>query len=506
MAGRQREFAVRLALGAGSRRLARQVLTEGLVLSAIGGAVGLFLAYWTLPVLVRVAPDSLPRLNEVALNWRVTVFLVAIIVLIPVVFSLGPLVETIRSNVAADLRDQGRSATQSKRQRRIMSGAIIVQFGLASVLLTAAGLLLHSFLRASKISPGFESGGLLSMRIDLPGNVYDDRSRTGNLFNSLISRVATLPGVERAGAISELPTGSTANVALSIERGGSGSERADTLFCLGDALKTLGVRLIKGRLLQPDDYMGAPHTAVVSESLARRAWRNADDAIGRRIRFGVDDPMNDQPWLTVVGVVADMKARLNSDAPRLAVFTPPNDPLPTMQVLVRTLSDPVLIAPTLRKEVGQLDPNLATGQVKTVDNILSESLTSERFQTWLMSSFAITAMLLATLGMAGLLAYNGAQRIQEFGLRIALGATRRDLVGIILRDCLRISGTGIAIGLVAALITTRALSALLYDTSPLDLATFLGVPSILLLVAISAAIFPAWRVIHANPMTTLRAE
>jgi putative ABC transport system permease protein len=201
-----------------------------------------------------------------------------------------------------------------------------------------------------------------------------------------------------------------------------------------------------------------------------------------------------------------VKARLNSDAARLAVFTFPNDPTPTMQVLVRTSSDPLLVARALRSEVRQLDPNLAAGQVKTVEDILSESLAPERFQSVLMSSFAIAAMLLATLGIAGLLTYSSAQRIQEFGIRIALGASRSDLVGIILKDCLRVSGAGIAIGLAASLATTRALSALLYDTSPLDPATFVGVPSILLLVAIAAAAFPAWRVIHADPMTTLRAE
>lgn len=506
MAGRQREFALRRSLGAGSQRLARQVLTEGLVLSAIGGAVGLLLAYCTLPVLLRMAPQSLPQPNEVGLNWRVTIFLVTIIVLIPIIFSLGPLVETIRSNMATDLRGQGRLAMQSKRQRRLMSSAIVVQFCLACLLLTTAGLLRHSFLRASEVSPGFQADQLLSMRIDLPGDVYNDRVRTTSLFDNLIARLSSVPTVRRAGAISELPTGSTANVSLSIERGVANGERVDTFFCLGDVLNTLGVRLLRGRLLQPDDYLGSPHSAVISESLARRAWRNAEDAIGRRVKFGVDDPVNDQPWLTVVGVVADVKARLNSDAPHLAIFTVPSDPTPTMQVVVRTSSDPLLVAGTVRNEVRQLDPNLAAGQVKTVADILSESLAPVRFQSLLMSLFAIAAMLLATLGIAGLQAYNSAQRIQEFGLRIALGATRGNLVGIILKDCLRVCGAGIGIGVAASVATTRALSSLLYDTSPLDPTTFIGVPSILLLVAIAAAAFPAWRAIHADPMTTLRAE
>ena len=347
---------------------------------------------------------------------------------------------------------------------------------------------------------------VLSMRIALPGTTYKTPSQIANLFDRLLARLSTLPGVQRVGAISELPTGSSSNVVLSIEGLGGDSGRVDTLFCLGDALDSLRIRLLKGRLLRPDDYLGRPDAAVISESLARRVWRNEEDAIGRRIKFGVDDPMNDQPWLTVVGVVGDVKAKLTSKTPRLALFTAPTYSVDTMDVVVRTSAHPLSLASALRHEVSQLDPSLPAGDIKTVDQILNDSLSPERFRTWLLSSFAIAAMLLATLGIAGLLAYNAAQRMQEFGLRVAFGASRRNLIGMVLRDCLRLSGTGIAVGLSISLAATRALSALLYDTSPLDPATFIAVPSILMLVAIGAAVFPAWRVIHADPMTALRQE
>jgi putative ABC transport system permease protein len=344
------------------------------------------------------------------------------------------------------------------------------------------------------------------MRIALPGATYKTPSQIANLFDRLLARLSTLPGVQTLGAISELPTGSSSNGILSIDGRGGDSERVDTLYCRGDALGSLGIRLLKGRLLRPEDYIGRPHVAVISESLARRVWRNAEDAIGRRIKFGVDDPFNDQPWLTVVGVVGDVKAKLTSSAPRLAVFAAPTYSVDAMEVVIRTSAQPLSLASALRHEVSQLDPNLAADYINTVDQILNESLSPERFRTWLLSSFAIAAILLATLGIAGLLSYNAAQRMQEFGLRVALGASRRSLIGMVLWDCLRMSGTGIAIGLSISVAATRALSALLYDTSPLDPTTFIAVPSILMLVAIGAAVYPAWRVIHADPMTALRAE
>jgi hypothetical protein len=258
-------------------------------------------------------------------------------------------------------------------------------------------------------------------------------------------------------------------------------------------------------LLGPEDYIRRPHVAVISEGLANRLWPHANP-IGRHIKFGADDPMNDQPWLTVVGVVADVKAKLTSQSPRLAVFTTPEHWVATMNVLVRTSANPLALVSAIRREVSQIDPDLPTASIKTLDQILDESLSAERFRTWLLASFAVAAMLLATLGIAGLLAYNAAQRMQEFGIRIALGANRWDLLGLVLRYCLRLASTGVAIGLAASLITARALSALLYDTSPFDPATLGAASLLLILVALGAAMIPAWRVIHVDPIGSLRAQ
>jgi predicted permease len=506
MVGRQREFALRTALGAGYGRLVRQTLTEGLLFSTIGGAIGLGLAFWAIPLLVHLAPNNLPRLNEVDLNWRVTAFVAMITLVTPLFFCVGPLLVMLRSTRAAQLRGEGRTSTHNKRQRLIMSTAVVVQFSLAFLLLTTAGLLLRSFIHASEANPGFRPEHLVSMRIALPDTTYKTPAQIKNLFDRLLRRLSALPSVRQVGAISGLMT-SVSDGLISVRGQSSGSARVDTYFCIGDALSSLRVPLLKGRLLRPEDYAGNLHAAVISEGLAERIWPQKSP-IGRQIKFGVDGPMNDQPWLTVVGVIGDLKAKLTSNAPRLAVFLPPSryNWVNTMDVLVRTSANPQSLASAIRHEVSQIDPNLPVGRIETVDEILNESLSAERFRTWLLMSFALAAILLATLGIAGLLAYNAAQRMQEFGVRIALGATRHDLLGLVLRHSLQLSGIGVAIGLIASLVATRTLSALLYDTSPMDPMTFIGVSFILMLVAIGAAMIPAWRVMHTDPVISLRTE
>lgn len=505
MAARRREFAVRAALGAGFWRLARQTLTEGLLLSLAGGTVGLSLAFWTLPLLIHFAPDALPRVNEIGLNWRIASFVAAVALLTPLVFCVVPFANTMRTIAASQLHGEGRTTTQNRRERLIMSGAVIVQFSLAFVLLTTAGLVLRSFVNAKETNPGFEPEHVISMRITLPGAAYKSPVRIASLFNRLITQVTALPGVRQSGAISDLPMGSSSNVILTAEGYARHTERADYLFCLGHALRALGVHLLEGRLFAADDYVGRIHVAVMSEGLAKRLWPH-QSPIGRHIKFGVDDPMNDQPWLTVVGVVADVKATLTSKSPRLLVFTTPADWMNSMDIIVRTSGDPLSLASVLRQQLSKIDPNLAAGRIETVDEILGESLSPERFRTWLLTCFGATAMLLATFGIGGLLAYNAAQRMQEFGVRIAVGAQRRDLLGLVLRHSLRLSSTGVIVGLIASLVVARTISSLLYDTSPLDPVTFSAVSSILLLVALSAAIIPIWRVIHIDPATSLRAE
>ncbi|MBV9301312.1 MAG: ABC transporter permease [Acidobacteriaceae bacterium] len=505
MVGRQREFALRSALGAGSWRLARQTITEGLVLSLTGGAIGFGLALWALPLLIRFAPDNLPRLNEVGLNWRVTAFVITVTLATPLFFCLAPLLNTIHSALASQFRGEGRTITQGKRQRLLMSGGVVVQFSLAFVLLAAAGLLMRSFLKAIEADPGFLREHLISVRIALPNAVYSKSAQVSSFFNGLLSRLNTLPGVQQTGAVSDLPMGSTSNRVYSFEGHGITRDNVNTIFCVGNALESLGVRLVRGRLLEPADEFTKQHVAVISESLAKRMLPH-EDPIGRHVKSGVDAPMNTDPWVTIVGVVKDVKERLTSNSPRLQLFTTREDWVNDMNVLVRTSRDPAWLAGAIRREVNRVDPSLPVAKLETLDQILDESLSAERFRTWLFGSFALAALFLALLGIAGLLAYNAEQRTQEFGVRIALGADRRHLLLLVLKQSLRLSGTGIAIGLITAMLVTRALSALLYNTSPLDTGTFLCVPLIPALVALAAGMFPAWRAVHTDPITALRAS
>ena len=505
MVGRQREFALRAALGADRWRLARQTITEGLVLSVSGGAIGLCFALWTLPLLVRLAPNNLPRLSEIGLNWRMTAFAVAVTCATPLVFCLGPLVSALRPSIVNQLHGEGRTTTPGGHQRLVMSSAIVAQFSLAFLLLTTAGLLTRSLIQATAANPGFRPEHVIRAQVALPTAVYKTPAQITGFFDRLLSRVRALPGVRQAGAISDLPTGSTENVVISIEGHGKDTERVDMIFCRGSALEALRVSLLRGRLLRPEDQIGKPHSTVISESLAKRVWPH-EDPVGRRVRFGIEVPNNGEPWLTVVGVVKDVKARLNSDSPRLLLFTSWQDWINQMDVVVQTSDSPRQFASVIRSEISRLDPSLPIREIETVDQALQESLSAERFRTWLLICFATAALLLATLGIAGLLAYNTAQRMQEFGVRIALGADRRNLLALVFRHCLQLSGTGIAVGLAISIASTRVLSALLYQTSPLDPGIFLAVPLILAAVALGAALVPAWRVVHSDPIRALRIE
>ncbi len=501
MAGRQREFALRAALGAGNWRLVRQTLTEGLILSVAGGALGLCLAFVTLPILLRIAPQDLPILNQIGFDWRVAAFVFAITFATPLFFCLAPIWNLLRSAVADQLRGGGRSMSQGKQQSRIMSATVVLQFSLAFVLLAVAGLLLRSFVKASESNPGFRSEHLISVRIDLPPAIYRNTAQITGFFDRLLDKLNALPGVQQTGAVSNLPMYSSSNRLVSAE-GRSGMVRTDTVFCLGNALGALHIRLLHGRLLTPGDLLGKPRPAVLSETLVRRIWPRADP-IGRRIKFGES---SSEPWLTVVGVVKDVKEQLASNSPRALLFTTPEDWVSDMNVLLRTTQDPLSLAPTIRRQVHRIDPSLPAGKLETLDQVLGESLSPERFRSWLLGAFAASALLLAMLGIAGLLAYQAAQRNREFGIRLALGANRRDLLLLIFKHAISLSVAGIAIGLVVTIFVTRAVSALLFETSRYDPTTFVAVPLLLALVALAATALPAWRASRADPLSALKAE
>jgi putative ABC transport system permease protein len=369
------------------------------------------------------------------------------------------LLNVVRTVIAQQLRGEGRTSTQARYQRRMMAGAVVAQFSLAFLLLTGAGLLLRSYIKATETNPGFGTGHLASMRIALPSAVYSKPEQINAFFDRLLGQLAALPSLQQTGAVSDLPMGSTSNRLISVEGRPKGTERVDTIFCSGNALAALRVSLVKGRLLEPGDELRKQRVAVISETLAKRIWKN-ENAVGQRLKFGVDPK---EPWILVVGVVRDVKNAMISTEPRALLFTTSEEWVNEMNVLVRTAGDPLSLGSAIWQRVRRLDPSLPAGKLETVNEVLAESLAPERFRTSLLGSFAAAALLLAMLGIAGLLAYNTSQRTREFGVRIAVGAERRDLLLLVLKQTLQLSGMGIAAGLIASLAATRVLSAALRD-------------------------------------------
>jgi predicted permease len=504
MVGRQREFAVRAAVGASTGRLIRQALAEGLILSALGGVAGLACAFWGLPMFLRLAPGDLPRLNEIRMDGQVVLFVLAIVLATPVLSALIPMIYVLPSALANRLREGGRSATQGKQQRFFMSAAVITQFSLAFVLLAAASLLIRSFLKASESDPGFAPAHVISVPIRLPQEVYQKPEAIRRFYRELLSGVSKLPGVQRAGAISTLPMYYTGNGLITPEGRGEHTERTRMLWSFGSSLETLGTPLVRGRLLGPGDDLANDVRVVISETLAKRSWPGLNP-IGRRLKQGsMEWPT---PWMTVVGVVKDVKESQSSVSPNpILVSTEAQYTQNDMHLVIRISGDVRALATAIRKEVHRLDPDLPVEDIQTIDAYLDKSLAPERFRTFLLASFAGIALLLSVVGIAGLLSYNTAQRRQEFGVRLALGATRSDLVQLVFAQGLKLSLAGIAIGLLASLLVTRTLGSFLYETSPYDPLTFIGVPLLLVLVAMIASVWPAWRAGLVNASGALNAN
>ena len=341
------------------------------------------------------------------------------------------------------------------------------------------------------------------MRVRLPYAAYDTDVKQRAFFDRALPAVASLPGVERAGAMSNLPMLTTNNQLLRPEGGQHDTERVETLYCEGEALGTLGLSLREGRLLEPRDRLAKPQVAVISETLAREAWPGRSP-IGRRLRIGV---AGTDPLMTVVGMVKDVKPKLASNEPRPMMFlTTASDPPLDMQVLVRTAIEPASMIAAIRREVRQIDSRLALEDARTLDQWFAQSLAPERFRTALLASFAGAALLLAMVGIAGLLAYATSQRAGEFGVRIALGAQRRALLWMVLRQALLLSGCGIVAGLLVSRAVNRTLPSLLYETRPFDPVTYTAVPLLLAALTALSSLWPALRASRTDAVSALRGE
>jgi predicted permease len=503
---RRREFAVRAALGAGRGRLTRQLLTESLVLSIAGGLLGLLDAYWGIAALVSLAPDTIPRLNEVHLDPRVMTFALFASMTVGVLFGVAPAIQSARLDMMDGLKDGGRTGTARTRLQRVL---VVGEVALALVLLIGAGLMLASFARLRAVDPGFTVQNLVVVGVPLPQTRYDNAAQE-RFYTSLFERLRENPVVARSALGFPTPfSGFNANGGYAIE-GAPPVPRADrTVAQLGSVspgyFQTLGIPFLRGRDVALTDTKDSPGVAVIDQTMADRGWPG-QDPIGKRVSIG-GNPSDPSSWLTVVGVVANAKRSNLDAAPTPTIYMPhAMFTLPYMGVVVRSEADETAVANAVRTAVRSLDPDLPIQDVKTIERILQEVTGQPRFRALLIGAFAAAALILAAVGLYGLISYTVAQRRPELAVRLALGATPAQVGRLVVGQGLMLAGAGVVLGLAGALAATRLLKGLLFSISATDPAVYGSLAALLLCVAAVASIVPARRAMRVDPMTALRAE
>ncbi len=505
-ASRQKEISIRAALGAGRIRLVRQLLTESVLLAALGGALGALLAVWGINLILALSPSEIPRQNEIGIDATVLVFTLGLSVLTGVIFGLVPALQLSKSDLHESLKEGGRSSAGTTRQG-VRSALVISQVALTLVLLIGAGLLIRSFVRLMNVDPGFRTENLLVMGIAVPTSMRSAPPQKIAYYKELFERIEAIPGVQSAGAATRLPlTARGVTTKLFIEgRAVAPGEEPDIEFrrASSDYFSALGVPLIDGRYFTNEDNMQAPGVVIINQSAARRFWPN-DTAIGKRVRTSPDPNFS---WNTVVGVVGDVKHfGLDADArPEMYVAfnqAPPDSPF----MVVRTTSDPMNVAASVRAQVAAMNKDQPVNTIQTMEEVLAASVAGRRFNMLLLAMFAGLALLLAAVGIYGVISYSVAQRTQEIGIRMALGAQTRDVLAMVISQAARLALAGVAIGLIASFLLTRLMKSLLFNVSATDPVTFLAVSLLLMGLAFAASYIPARRATKVDPMIALRYE
>ena len=502
-AARDREMAIRLALGASRWRVVRQMLTESMLLSLAGGGLGVLLALWGVDVLVSFSDASIPRAAEIGVNAPVLAFTLMVALITGTLFGLVPALSASRPDLHDALKEGGRNVGGARN--RLRSLLVIAESALAVVLLIGAGLLIKSFVRLQQVSPGFEPDRVLTMRIDLPPARYSKPQQVANFFQRLQQGVAALPGVETVGMVSELPLSGQPNdgpFAIEGRPPDAPDQRplADFRRVNHDYFRALGIPLLRGRPFTEQEAQQSANVVIVSERLAEQYFPD-EEALGKHLRL---DYMSKEPY-EIVGVVGDVRHRALAFDVFPAVYLPTLG-LPRTNLVVRAAGEPTGLAAAVRKEVTAIDPQQPVAAVKTMGQWVSESVAQPRFRTLLLGLFAAVAVLLAVIGIYGVMSYVVAQRTREVGIRMALGARPRDVLRLMVGQGMRLALTGVAIGIGAAYALTRLLAALLYEVSATDLVTFAAIALLLSSVALLACYLPARRAAKVDPTVALRYE
>jgi len=504
---RRKEIAVRQALGASRVRLVRQLLTESVVLSFGGGLAGLLLAAGLTRAIVLLSPPGIPRIEQIAINGWVLAFSACLSVVTGVLFGLVPAFHISRVAVADSLKQGGGrgSVSSGDTARRLF---IVGEVTLAVMLLIGAGLLVRSFIRVLGVEPGFEPGSTLVMEVGLPPAKYRDPSQQSAFFDRALARLRNIPGVQTVGAVSSLPlTNNESLDTLSVEGQPQRPGQAllcDTRLTGGAYFEAMGIPLFHGRLLTLADQMNTLPVAVVNETLARQIFPDRDP-IGQRMKFG--DAGGKQPWMTIVGIVGDVRNTSIEQKPRPQIYMPYHQaPTAFLNIVLRTAVAPATLTGAVRREIATLDPDQAVANIRTMEQVVSAAVATRRFITLLLTLFAVLALLLSTIGLYGVVSYTVARRTGEMGLRMALGATRGRLLGMIVGQGLRLTLVGIARGLGGAAVLKKLLESLLFGVNALDPWSFGGAILALLVVTALGCFLPARRAANTDPLKALRQE
>ncbi len=516
LAAREREIALRMALGAGRMRLIRQMLTESLVLFLVGGALGLLVAFWATRGLVALYGEDLPRTQEVGLDGNVLLFTLILSLVTGLLFGLAPaLSATGGKGLFAALKEGGRAVAGGARGRLIRSLLVVGEVAVALVLLVGAGLLLQSFARLRSVDPGFRPEGVLTAEIPLPEQKYVGEERQIVLTQELLGRLRVVPGVESAATVYPLPLGGDGFVLTFAVQGRpeppNGEEpNANIRLVSPDFFRTMGIRLLQGRAFTPRDDQKSLPVVIVNKTMADKIWPG-ENPVGKRITFGdTDGP--DVEWMEIVGVVADLRHQsLDEAGGSECYWAQLQKPISgQIAVVLRAKGEPTQLAGDLREALRSIDPDLPVEKVRTMETVVAESLAGSRFQTVLLGIFAGVALLLAAIGVYGVISYSVAQRTHEIGIRMALGARRPEVLGLVIRQGMALVLLGVGLGLVLSVALVWWLSdriaAFLYEGRAFDPLTFVAVPLVLLAVALLANWLPAQRATRVEPVVALRSE
>jgi putative ABC transport system permease protein len=511
-AARESEMAVRAALGAGRWRLVRQLLTESVILSFIGAGLGLLIAVWGIEFLIELRPQGIPRLDDVGVDTTVAVFTLGLALATGLIFGMVPAFQSTRTGLASTLKEGGRGALTSRSGARMRGALVVAEMAVAVTLLAGAGLLIRSFAKLASVDPGFRVAQALTFELTLPDSRYRDEAQEVSFFDQLLPRLRAIPGVQEAGAVLSLPL-SGASIVLSFEVDGrppvppSQQPAMQVRVATAEYFKAMGIPLERGRLFDAFDREGAPPVVLLTEAAVKQYFPN-EDPIGKKIRLGWGRGEG-KPTAggEVVGIIGDVKDAGLAEAEPPQLYLPYAQwPIHGMSVVLATSVPPESVAEPARRAVYEVDPNMPASNVRTLDTLVAASISQPRFYMLLLSIFAGVALVLAAIGIFGVLSYSVAQRTREIGIRMALGAKRGTVLGLVVRQAMVLAGAGVAIGMVAAHYLSRMLTSLLFATGPGDPLTFAAVAGVLTGVALIASYVPAMRATRVDPILALRAE